>query len=80
MILQSDGSLYVGSLLNLHLDGFSLVINPDGCNIPLNLAYYYGLFKDSMPCDIGIYKLKNSCLKLCWGECGSLSKIENIDN
>ena len=48
--------------------------------LSLNLAYYYGLFKDSLPCDIGVYKLKHSCLKLRWGECGTLTKIENIDN
>lgn len=80
MILQSDGSLYVGSVRNLHLDGFSLVVNPDGCTVNIYVAYYYGLFKDSMPCDIGIYKLKNSCLRLSWGEGGTMTKIENIEN
>lgn len=35
MILQSDGTLYIGSFNQQHLEGYSLVINPDGCNFDI---------------------------------------------
>ncbi|CAK91575.1 unnamed protein product (macronuclear) [Paramecium tetraurelia] len=73
MILQSDGTLYIGSFYQQHLEGYSLVINPDG-------SYYYGLFKKSKPKDVGLYKLKNSCLKIFWGEDDSIKKVEDIEN
>lgn len=42
------------------------------------IAYYYGLFKESIPKDIGVYKLKNSCLKLYWDDYGTIVKVEDI--
>lgn len=44
------------------------------------IAYYYGLFKESIPKDIGVYKLKNSCLKLYWDDHGAIVKVEDIQN
>ncbi|CAD8159791.1 unnamed protein product [Paramecium octaurelia] len=73
MILQSDGTLYIGSFNQQHLEGYSLVINPDG-------SYYYGFFKRSKPKDVGVYKLKNSCLKLFWGDDDTIKNVENIEN
>ncbi|CAD8071658.1 unnamed protein product [Paramecium sonneborni] len=73
MILQSDGTLYIGTFNQSHLEGYSLVINPDG-------SYYYGFFKKSKPKDVGVYKLKNSCLKLFWGDDDTIKYVENIEN
>ncbi|CAD8065496.1 unnamed protein product [Paramecium sonneborni] len=73
MILQSDGTLYIGTFNQSHLEGYSLVINPDG-------SYYYGFFKKSKPKDVGVYKLKNSCLKLFWGDDDTIKYIQDIEN
>ncbi|CAK55943.1 unnamed protein product (macronuclear) [Paramecium tetraurelia] len=73
MLLQTDGSLYVGTIIRGNLQGFGLLINPDG-------SYYYGEFKDSEPINIGIYKLQNSCIKLHFDDNSNLIDSENIHN
>ncbi|CAD8045324.1 unnamed protein product [Paramecium primaurelia] len=73
MILQSDGTLYIGSFYQQHFEGYSLVINPDG-------SYYYGLFKKSKPKEVGVYKLKNSCLKIFWGDDNQIKNVKDIGN
>ncbi|CAD8136502.1 unnamed protein product [Paramecium pentaurelia] len=73
MLLQTDGSLYVGTIIRGNIQGFGLLINPDG-------SYYYGEFKDSQPINIGIYKLQNSCIKLHFDDNSNLIDSENIHN